>query len=290
MTGCSTLVRIKDTLPWPHRGNAELPGQVSGPGQTPSDRIGTPGGVPFRVVPRPLWPPRQGHNSGVQQRTAWSRFALIAVCGLIAVAVVGAAQWSQRRDDPAAVPGVRIAAVLLLEADARISRGADGARRESVPRAQRWSARPGTTPRRRPGCACPQPPARCPAPSRRHRSSSSVSTWQGVVASPHRARAELIGHYAFRDVRRPLAGCPRTDLAAPAEPARPGRPDPWLAADLDRLIRGHRRSRTSAHTRFPAPPWSMPQCAGAVRPVRRRGRAPRPGRRSAARVGCDWRR
>ncbi|MFZ0160697.1 MAG: hypothetical protein WAL50_16835, partial [Kineosporiaceae bacterium] len=50
-----------------------------------------------------------------------SRGAVAA--SLMVLLAVGLTQWSQRRSDPAAEPGVRIAAVLLLEADARITAG-----------------------------------------------------------------------------------------------------------------------------------------------------------------------
>ncbi len=135
----------------------------------------------------------------MQQRTVPGRLAVGAAWVLTTLLVVAAAQWSQRRDDPAAVPGVRIAAVLLLEADARITAAPTAHAGERAERAalvrRTWddavqrirlnrsadpaSAVPGTE---------PGGPARF-----------VVSTWRDVTASPHRAQVELVGHYAVRD-------------------------------------------------------------------------------------------
>jgi hypothetical protein len=109
---------------------------------------------------------------------------------------VGLTQWSQRRSDPAAEPGVRIAAVLLLEADARITAGPATTAGERAERAalvrRTWDdaaqeARLVQADRGGADGAGPGEEIRF-----------VLTRWQDVAASPRRARAELVGHYAYR--------------------------------------------------------------------------------------------
>jgi len=115
---------------------------------------------------------------------------------LMLLLAVGLTQWSQRRSDPAAAPGVKIAVVLLLEADARIASAAATAPGERAERAalvrQTWDdaaqqARLVQADHGEADGAGPGEEVRF-----------VLTRWEDVAASPHRARVELVGHYAYR--------------------------------------------------------------------------------------------
>ena len=132
----------------------------------------------------------------------------IAVTGAVVATVVALTQWLSYRPDPAAEPGVRLAAVLLLEADARIvplpapvelgtraERAAlvrsvwdDAAQADRLAAAEVRDATAAAVPTHDPGTPV----------------YFVVTRWDDVQARARRAGAEVVGHYStWRDgVRR----------------------------------------------------------------------------------------
>jgi hypothetical protein len=128
-----------------------------------------------------------------------SRFARPGpiLVGVLLLAAVGITQWLQRRPDPAAEPGVRIAAVLLLEADAALRPSADpGQRAEQAALLRRTWDDAAAAARLARLQASPDEPGRHGAVR------FVVSHWEDVDAAPHRARAVLVGHYEWSSVDR----------------------------------------------------------------------------------------
>lgn len=136
------------------------------------------------------------------------------------MAAVALTQWMQYRADPAAEPGVRAAAVLLLEADARIvplpapvdlaaraERAAlvrsvwdDAAQAGRLAAVESRDATAAATPTRDPGAPV----------------YFVVTRWDDVHARARRAGAEVVGHYStwHGGVRRDEADRPvRLELA-----------------------------------------------------------------------------
>ncbi len=125
---------------------------------------------------------------------------VLAAAWLVAAALlVTLVQWTQRRHDPAAEPGVRVAAVLLLEADARVSalpraEAGQRAERAALVRAVWDEAQQQARLDRAPDAA-----GAAGASGAGGQVRFVVAEWQEVSATPRRARALLIGHYAYRD-------------------------------------------------------------------------------------------
>lgn len=144
------------------------------------------------------------------------RLARLAAIGAALLLAIGLPQWLRHRPDPAAEDGVRIAAVLLLEADARIA--ALPASADAGQRAQRAALVRSTWDDQSQAArlaAAEQQDAASAEPSGRTEPTGPpvdpgtpvyfvVTRWDDVSARARRAQAVVVGHHSrWRDgVRR----------------------------------------------------------------------------------------
>jgi hypothetical protein len=120
----------------------------------------------------------------------------VVATSLMVLLAVGLSQWSQRRNDPAAEPGVQIAVVLLLEADARIAAVAATTPGERAERAALVRRTWDDAAQQSRLVQAERGEADGAGPGEEIR--FVLTRWQDVAASPHRARVELVGHYTYR--------------------------------------------------------------------------------------------